>query len=62
MGRINVDDMAEHQPVEQHAERGEVLLHRGRCELALKLLDECCDVGRLDGEFLDALRMWSLLI
>ena len=30
MRRIHLDDLADHQPVEQHAQRGQVLLHRGR--------------------------------
>jgi hypothetical protein len=37
VGRVGLDDVAGHQPVEQHAQ---VLFHRGRGELALQLLDE----------------------
>ena len=55
VGRIHLKHMAEHQPVEQHAERGQVLLDCGRRELALELLDECGHVEGLDGgEFPDA--------
>jgi len=55
VGRIHLKDVADHQPVEQHAERGQVLLDRGRRELAFELLDECGDVEGLDGgEFPDA--------
>jgi len=55
---IHVDDVAEHQSVEQHAPCGEVLLDRGQRELALKLIDECRDVGQLGGdEFPDAARV-----
>jgi hypothetical protein len=55
--------MAGHQPVEQHAERGQVLLDRGRREQfgpwrkepGLQILDERGDVDRLDGcELADA--------
>ena len=56
MGRVHVDDVAGHQPVEEHAERGQVLLDRRRRELALQILDEGGDVERLHvGEFVDAL-------
>lgn len=30
VGRVYVQDAARHKPVEQHSERGQVLLHRGR--------------------------------
>ena len=54
---IVVDDVAGHQPVEQHAQRGQVLLHRGRGELALQLLHEGGDVERLHvGELRQAVR------
>ena len=47
MRRVGVDDVAGHQPVEQHAQRRKVLLHRGRSELVLQLLDEGRDVEGL---------------
>jgi hypothetical protein len=46
MGGVHVQDMARHEPVEQHGQRGQVLLHRGRREFAL-LLDEGSDVDGL---------------
>ena len=55
MGGVHVQDVARHQPVEQHAQRGQVLLHRGRREFPLQLLDEGGDVEGLDaGELSDA--------
>ena len=47
VGRVRVEDMAGDKPVEQHAQRGQVLLHRGRRELALQILNEGGDVERL---------------
>ena len=49
MGGIDIEDMAGDQPVKQHAQGGQVLLHRGRREFALQLLDEGSDVDRLYG-------------
>src|SRR5947199_9716327 len=52
---FDIEDVADHQPVEQHAERGQVLLDRRRRELALQFLDECSDVDGLNaGELADA--------
>ena len=48
VGRVGVDDVAGHQPIKQHAQRGQVLFHRGRGELTLLLLDEGGDVEGLD--------------
>jgi hypothetical protein len=55
VGRIDVDDVAGDEPVEQHAYRGQVLLGgRGR-DLGLKVLDEGGDMERLHRcEFIDA--------
>ena len=47
MGRIHVDDVAGHEPVEQHADGGQVLLDRGRGEMALEILQEGGDVEGL---------------
>jgi hypothetical protein len=57
VGGVYLDDMAEHQPIEEHAQRGQVLFHRGRRErfpswgkvFLLQVLDEEGGVGRLDG-------------
>jgi len=64
VGRIHVDDVADHQPVEQHAERGQVLLNRGRRKwfllqfLVLQVLDECGDMEGLDaGELSDSVAL-----
>ena len=40
MGRVHVEDLVRYKPVEQHSERGKVLLNGRRRKLALKLLDE----------------------
>jgi hypothetical protein len=56
MGRVDVDYMAAHEPVEQHADRGQMLLDGRRRDLGLKILDEGGDMERLHRrEFLDAL-------
>jgi hypothetical protein len=53
--RADFDDVAGEQPVEQHSQRGEVLLDGRRRELALQLLDEGRDVDRLHrGELIEA--------
>ena len=58
VGRVHLDDVAGHQPVEQHPQRRQVLLHRRRRELALQLLDECRDVERLHvGELVQAVSL-----
>jgi hypothetical protein len=31
VGRIHIDDVAGHEPVEQHAQRGQILFDRRRC-------------------------------
>jgi hypothetical protein len=55
MGRIDVDDMPGNQPVEQHTERGQVLLDCRRRKLVLKIFDEGGHVERLDlGKFVNA--------
>jgi hypothetical protein len=46
--RVGGDDLARHQPVEQHADRGEVLLDRRLLEILPKTLDIGGDVQRLD--------------
>ncbi len=55
MSRIDLDDVADHEPVEQHAQRGQMLLDRGRGEVALQLLHEGGDMKGLHlGELCDA--------
>ena len=55
VGRVHVQDVTGHQPVEEHAQRGQVLLHGGRGKLPLQVLDEGGDVDGLDaGELVDA--------
>jgi hypothetical protein len=44
---IDLEDVAGHEPVEQHPDRREVLVHRGRGELALQFLDERGDMEGL---------------
>ena len=54
MGRIGGDDLAGDQPVEQHADGGEVLLDRRLLEILAKRLDIGGDMQRLDiGDFAD---------
>ena len=51
VSRIGVQDVARHQPIEQHADRGQVLLHGGLGVGAAELLDVGGDVhGRHPGE------------
>jgi len=47
--RIHLYNMAGDQPVEQHPQRGQGLLYRGRRDLFLELLDERGDMERLHG-------------
>ena len=47
VGRIHVEDVAGHQPVEEHAERGQGLLDRGRRKFALEVLHEGSDMEGL---------------
>ena len=55
VGRIHVEDVAGHQPVEEHAKRGQGLLDRGRRKLALEVLHEGSDMEGLHvGELADA--------
>jgi hypothetical protein len=55
MSGIHLDDVTGHQPVEQHAERGQVLLDRRRRKLSLQVLDKGGDVKRFNaGELGDA--------
>ena len=55
VGRVHVENVARHQPVEQHPERRQVLLDGRRGELALQVLDEGGDVEGLDvGQTSDA--------
>ena len=46
-GRVHRHDMARHQPVEQVAHAGELLLDAGRGQLAPQRLDPGRDVERL---------------
>jgi hypothetical protein len=48
MGRIRVDNMAGHQPIEEHPDRGQVLLDGGWRELVLQVVHESDNVARLD--------------
>ena len=55
VGRVGGDDLAGDQPVEQHADGGEVLLDRRLLEILAERLDIGGDVQRLDvGELADA--------
>jgi hypothetical protein len=47
MGRVHVDDVAGHEPVEQHADGSQVLSDRGWGETALQILNEGGDVEGL---------------
>ena len=54
VGRIHVEDVAGHQPVEEHAQRGQGLLDRPRRKLALEVLHEGSDMEGLHvGELAD---------
>ncbi len=56
--RVHLEDVAGHQPVEQHPQRRQMLLDRRRREAALQILDEGGDVERLDvGELGQAVRL-----
>jgi hypothetical protein len=48
MGRIGFDHMAGHEPVEQHANRGQVLVNGWGREFVLQVVDEGRDMERLD--------------
>jgi hypothetical protein len=48
MGRIDVDDMPGDEPVQQHAERSQVLLDGRRRHLGLQVLNESGNMERLD--------------
>src|SRR5712692_11717057 len=48
MRRVNRNDLAGDQPVEQHADTGEMLLDRGRFHPLAQALDVLSDVDRLD--------------
>jgi hypothetical protein len=48
MGRVDFENLAGDEPVEEHSKGGQVLLHRGRGHLALQVLDEGGDVKGLD--------------
>jgi hypothetical protein len=55
MRGIDLEDVAGHEPVEQHPQRREVLLDRRRGERTLQLLDEGGDVKGLHlGELVEA--------
>ena len=55
VGRIHVEDVAGHQPVEEHAECGQGLLDRGRRKFALEVPHEGSDMEGLHvGELADA--------
>ena len=47
MGGVHLQNVAGHQPVKEHAQRGQVLLDGGRGELSLQILDEGGDVEGL---------------
>ena len=49
VGRVDVDDLAGHQPLEEHADGGELLLHRGLGVIGLKMLDVASDPDGFDG-------------
>ena len=46
VGRIHVEDVAGHQPIEEHAKRRQGLLDRGRRKFALEVLHESSDMER----------------
>ena len=48
MGRISFNNMPGHQPVEEHADRGQVLLDGGRREFVVQVVNEGGDMERLD--------------
>ena len=49
VGRVELEDLTGDQPVEQNAQRRQVLLDGGRGQLALEVLNESGDVDRLHG-------------
>src|ERR1700683_1175818 len=56
MRGVRWHDLARYQPVEQHADTGQILLDRGGRPLALQLFDIAADMHRLDAaEFADPL-------
>src|SRR5260221_14275084 len=48
MGRISVNNMPGHQPVEEHANRRQVLFYGGWRKLVLQVVHESRDMKRLD--------------
>ena len=48
MGRVDFENLAGDEPVEEHPESGQVLLHRGGRHVPLQVLDEGGDVEGLD--------------
>ena len=61
MGRVHVDDVAGHEPVEQHADGGQVLLDRWSGEMALQILHEGGDVeGLYVGKLVQAMQLAPL--
>ena len=48
MGWIHIDHVPGDQPVKEHAKRGQVLLNGRRRQFVLQILDESCDMERLD--------------
>ena len=48
MGRVDFENLAGDEPVEEHPESGQVLLYRGRRHMTLQVLDESGDVEGLD--------------
>lgn len=44
VGRVHVDDVARYKPIEEHSQRGQVLLHGGRGKFRLQLLHKGGDV------------------
>ena len=58
VGGVHLQNVAGHQPVKEHAQRGQVLLDGGRGELSLQILDEGGDVEGLHvGELSDAVAL-----
>jgi len=50
MGRVDFENVARYQPVEQHPHGGQVLFHRGWRDFALQVLDERGDMKGLDAD------------
>ena len=58
LGRVQLQDLAGHQPVKQDAKRRQALFDGGRGQLALQVLNESSDVDRLHlGELTDAVML-----